>query len=135
LGNGVAALIGQSKEKPMVRIVPLVLLLAAALPAIAQAPHAGHGAAPPDRTTAPSTQAFREANERMHRDMGIAFTGDADRDFARGMIAHHQGAIDMAKVVLQYGTDPSIAALAREIIGTQEREIATFLAWLAVHGD
>ena len=39
----------------------------------------------------------------MHRDMDIAFTQNADADFVRGMIPHHQGAIDMAKVALKFG--------------------------------
>ncbi len=41
-------------------------------------------------------------NDKMHRDMGITFTGNADRDFAAGMIPHHQGAIDMARVALEF---------------------------------
>jgi len=41
----------------------------------------------------------------MHQGMAIQFTGDADRDFLAGMIPHHQGAIDMAEVVLQHGSE------------------------------
>ena len=49
----------------------------------------------------------------MHADMSIDYTGDPDKDFIRGMIPHHQGAIDMAKVVLKYGKDPKVKELVR----------------------
>ena len=66
----------------------------------------------------------------MHRDMMITFTGDADRDFVAAMIPHHQGAIDMAEVVLKYGKDPEIRKLAQGIIAAQQKEIARMNAWL-----
>ena len=50
--------------------------------------------------------------------------GNPDVDFAVMMIAHHQGAIDMAKVELRYGTDSRLRRLAQEIIVTQQSEIA-----------
>jgi uncharacterized protein (DUF305 family) len=71
-----------------------------------------------------STREYQQAMERMHRDMDIPYTGDADRDFLAGMIPHHQGAIDTARVVLKYGHDPAIRKMARDIISAQEREIA-----------
>jgi uncharacterized protein (DUF305 family) len=82
----------------------------------------------------PSSQAFAAANAKMHQDMAINFSGNADADFARGMISHHQGAIDMAKVELQYGKAPEMRKLATAIIKAQETEIRELNAWLKKHG-
>jgi uncharacterized protein (DUF305 family) len=103
-------------------------LATAAAPALAQSPHAGHGVRPRE---APSTRAFREANARMHRAMDIRFTGNADRDFAAAMIPHHEGAIEMARIVLAHGQDAETRALAEAIIQEQSREIAQMRAILA----
>jgi len=83
----------------------------------------------------PAVAAYVTASERMHQDMAIEFTGNPDVDFARAMIPHHQGAIDMARAVLQYGQEPEIRALAEAIIAAQENEIAVLRGWLEEHGQ
>lgn len=93
------------------------------------------GMAAVDPNAPASTKAFVEANARMHKDMAIDYTGDADVDFVRGMIPHHQGAIDMAKIVLEHGKNPEIRKLAEGIIKAQESEIAEMQAWLKKAGQ
>ena len=94
--------------------------------------HSAHNAPNPDEPA--STKAFRLANELMHRGMNIQFSGAADPDFVRGMIPHHQGAIDMAKVVLEHGKDPEIRKLAEGIVAAQEAEIKLMREWLEKNG-
>lgn len=124
--------------KPL--IAALALSACLGFPALAE--ESGHGSmhhgatetAMPKGDNSPSSKAFAEANARMHKDMDITYTGNADVDFVRGMIAHHQGAIDMAKVELEYGKDQTLRKLAEEIIKAQEGEIKTMKAWLAKNG-
>lgn len=75
--------------------------------------------------------ALHAVNEKMHREMAITFTGDADVDFARAMIAHHRGAVDMARIVLAFGTDERIHDLAIAVVEAQEEEIRMLEEWLA----
>ena len=105
--------------------------VALAAPALAQ-DHSGHGAAA--TTESAATLGYRAANAKMHTDMDIAYTGNADADFVLGMIPHHQGAIDMALVVLEHGTDPEVRKLAEDVIAAQEAEIAWMREWLARNG-
>ena len=72
-------------------------------------PHGMHGAA---ATAATAEAAYRAAMDRMHGPMmqGIA-NADPDTAFVLGMIPHHQGAIDMAEIVLKFGKDARKPAL------------------------
>lgn len=64
------------------------------------------------------------AMDKMMAGMDIAPTGDIDRDFVNTMIAHHQGAIDMAVTLLKYGHNEQLKRIAQEIIVDQQQEIA-----------
>ncbi len=112
-----------------------IAIAAVALARSAQAQHAGsrggHGAPRPAANEPAATREFREANARMHRAMDIRFTGQPDRDLVGGMIPHHEGAIDMARIVLRHGSGPEVRRLAEAIIREQEREIAPMRATLA----
>ncbi|TIP33434.1 MAG: DUF305 domain-containing protein, partial [Mesorhizobium sp.] len=81
----------------------------------------------------PATAGYEAAMKKMHKDMAIKYTGNADVDFVRGMIPHHQGAIDMAKVVIANGKDPEIRKLAEGVVKAQEAEIKQMQDWLAKH--
>jgi uncharacterized protein (DUF305 family) len=77
-------------------------------------------------------KAFNDASDKMHQAMMMETSGDADKDFAM-MIPHHEGAIDMAKLQLQYGKDPQLRAMAEKIIAAQEAEIAELKKWQEEH--
>jgi uncharacterized protein (DUF305 family) len=74
---------------------------------------------------------IEQVNVQMHKDMEILPTGDVDRDFAQMMIPHHQGAIDMALVLLKHGRDERLKRLAQSIIIEQGQEIAYMRSLLA----
>ena len=99
--------------------------------------HGSADQAPPEHPAAdnPAVKAYQEANARMHEAMSAPATGDADRDFATAMIAHHQGAIDMAHILLQYGRDPELRAMAEDVVEVQQREIEFLQRWLTEHPE
>jgi len=89
-----------------------------------------HAGMQPKGDRGPSSLAFHGINLKMHEGMDITFTGNTDVDFVKGMIPHHQGAIDMAKTVIAFGKDPAVKKLAEEIVKAQEGEIALMQEWL-----
>ena len=83
---------------------------------------------------APDSVKGNEQAMATMKSMAAHNTGDADVDFLKGMIPHHQGAIDMAKVALQFAKDPEVLKLAQDVITAQEGEIALMTGWLAKNG-
>lgn len=86
---------------------------------------AGHdmgGATPGDR-------AFAASEAEMHRKMAAASGQTIDQAYVAKMIAHHEGAVAMAKVALRDSRDPEIRRMAQSVVDTQTREIAEMKAW------
>jgi len=73
---------------------------------------------------APFLAETQAAMDKMMAGMDITPSGAADRDFAAMMIAHHQGAIDMAQAELRHGKNEQLRRIAQEIIVEQQQEIA-----------
>ena len=79
----------------------------------------------------PADKAFMSSMQKMQKNMDVKPTGKTDRDFVIMMLPHHQGAVDMAKVELQYGKDPMLRKMATDIVKSQEQEIGEMKGWLA----
>ena len=89
----------------------------------------------PNPSDSASTKGYKAAMMKMMEGMPMMkFTGDSDHDFMIHMRFHHQGAIDMAKVVLANGKDTEVKKLAQDIVAAQEKEIVVINAWLKAKG-
>lgn len=87
----------------------------------------------PKPSDSPVVKAYKQGRMDMMKSMDVPLTGDADVDFARNMIPHHQAAISMAKIELQHGKDPELKKMAEKMIADQESEIGALKTWLARH--
>jgi uncharacterized protein (DUF305 family) len=129
--------------RAILTFIPAVLLLAACgaeTPAQDAAvdhstmDHSGHdmgAATPADLTEAQA--AYKAVNDKMHAGMAD-IPEDADVAFMQGMLAHHQGAVEMSEVALKYAKDEQARDLATRVIAAQKAEIAEMQAWLKARG-
>lgn len=90
----------------------ILLSTALALSSMHQGGHQNHGNMP-----------FKKAMDKMHKDMMMKSSGNIDIDFLKGMIPHHQGAIDMSEELIKKTKDPELKAFAEKIIKDQKAEI------------
>ncbi len=101
------------------------------LPAIS-AEHSGMKMS--DMGSSASSQEYMAGMQGMHEKMMAAVKEpDPDKAFAKGMIAHHEGAIEMAETELKYGKDPEMRKLAQDIIKAQKAEIEQMNRWVHDH--
>jgi len=87
---------------------------------------------PGEKMSGPTTP-FTPSEDKMHRDMMQATGADAQETYARKMIAHHRGAVEMSQVVLQENPDAELRAMAEKTIADQTREISMLEQWIARH--
>lgn len=108
----------------------LALLGTAALAACGSNRNADQNA-PAEMTASPETNAaageganpYADAEKQMDERMMAAVGSDVGQTWARKMIAHHQGAIDMSNIVLQQNPPPDVATMAREAITKNQKDI------------
>jgi uncharacterized protein (DUF305 family) len=125
----------------LLRIVAIATLCFSASYSEAAEPMHHHNAAaasaPPPfvaSTAKPFSALMNDAMAVMEDGMQRApMNGSPDHDFVTMMIPHHQGAVDMAKALLLYNTDPELRNLAQGILTEQQNEIKLMQSWLANH--
>ena len=118
-------------------------------PPVTDIPHAEHDDMADDTLTNDSDNSVSDESQmsdmlrdytrsmtRMHDEMMIGMGyNDPDTAFAKGMLGHHRGAVEMAKIELKYGTDEAMRQLAQDVITAQQAEIDVLNKWLASHPD
>lgn len=87
-----------------------------------------HRTQQPEKPSVAAQRFMREMDAGMKKMMDAmhapGYSGDPDRDFLEMMIPHHEGAVEMARLVLIHGKDPLVRKLAEDIIASQQVEIA-----------
>ena len=129
---------GLTSRRLMAALLPMSLMAIFAPLALAEdkapspADHSQHdmSAAKPSQELSESSKAYEAAMQKMHSGMMVPYTNNVDVDFVRGMVPHHQGAIDQAEILLKYSKNPRLRRLAGGIIAAQKREIRFMEKWL-----
>lgn len=111
-----------------------VLVLAACSPAAERpATPEADASAPASEPMAMTQTPFSAAEDKMHEAMMAATGADAGETWARKMIPHHQGALDMSQVALRESQDAGIRRMAQKTIEMQTADIGELRAWLQSH--
>lgn len=89
-------------------------------------------ATPPAPASGPAVAqtAFAAAETKMHEAMMAAHGADVSETWARKMVPHHQGALDMSEIVVREGRDADIRRMAQKAIEMQTQDIAELRRWL-----
>ena len=106
-------------KKILLSISIILFTITLPLSAMHHDSHKNHGPMP-----------FQKAMDKMHKDMMMKSSGNIDIDFLKGMIPHHQGAIDMSEELIKKTKDPELKAFAEKIIKDQKAEINMMQDWL-----
>jgi uncharacterized protein (DUF305 family) len=77
---------------------------------------------------------YMAAMKKMDSAMMAAKGATTDISFARKMIAHHQGAIEMAQIELKHGMDGNAKRIAQQTIEENTKGKADLENWLKSHG-
>ena len=108
------------------RVLPTLVLVSLIAGACGQHRHVHH-----TTVAAVGWTQLTDGMSRMHASMSsLQPSGDDDVDFARLMLSHHEGAVEMAKAELLHGHDLQLRRLAQEIITDQQSEIQLMRLWL-----
>jgi uncharacterized protein (DUF305 family) len=95
--------------------------------------HSAHQLAGPGAAVSAFEAEMNVGMARMMKDMHEpGYTGQPDTDFLAMMIPHHEGAVEMARLLLIHGHDPMVRQLAEGIIASQTVEIAAMRGRMAV---
>ena len=76
-----------------------------------------------DSGSMPMNGPFAQSEMHMDQEMMAAVGGDAGQNWLEKMIVHHQGAIDMSRIVLAQNPTPDVAKMARDTVSKQGAEI------------
>ncbi len=77
----------------------------------------------------PSETAQVDTSSDAYKQYAAMIGETYDRNFIANMIAHHQGAVDMAKLAQENAKHQELKDMADDIISAQEKEIADMTAW------
>ncbi len=86
---------------------------------------------PTSSQTAKSDHNMQNTMDNMVSNLKDKKGEDLDLAFLEGMIVHHQGAIEMANIVLEKTKRPEIKKMAEDIINAQSGEITLMKGWLS----